>query len=118
MVASASIPVGERLTGNPFYFVARHAVYLFVGSAAAVIVMMIPVAKWQAYSGMLCVLAIGMLLLVLVIGTTVNGATRWIRIGPMTLQVAEFVQTVLCHFHGELLRPALRRTASQLERFY
>ncbi|MCL4410729.1 MAG: cell division protein FtsW [Gammaproteobacteria bacterium] len=103
MVASASIPVGERLTGNPFYFVARHAVYLFVGSAAAVIVMMIPVAKWQAYSGMLCVLAIGMLLLVLVIGTTVNGATRWIRIGPMTLQVAEFAKLFFVIFMASYL---------------
>ena len=92
MVASASLPIAERLTGNPFYFLIRHAIYIVLGVSLAVIVAMIPVAKWQQISGTLCLLAIAMLIAVLAGGHTVNGATRWLKVGPFTLQVAEFAK--------------------------
>lgn len=103
MVASASIPVAERLTGNPLYFVVRHGIYLAVGTLAAIVVMTIPVAKWQEYSAPLCVIAITMLIAVIFIGSTVNGATRWIRIGPFTLQVAEFAKLFFVIFLASYL---------------
>lgn len=103
MVASASIPVAERLTGNPLYFVIRHGIYLGVGILAAIVVMTIPVAKWQEYSAPLCVIAIAMLVAVIFIGSTVNGATRWIRIGPFTLQVAEFAKLFFVIFLASYL---------------
>ncbi|MCH8501284.1 MAG: cell division protein FtsW [Aliidiomarina sp.] len=103
MVASASIPVAERLTGNPFYFVIRHGVYLGVGTLAAIVVMTIPVAKWQEYSAPLCLIAIVMLVAVIFVGSTVNGATRWIRIGPFTLQVAEFAKLFFVIFLASYL---------------
>ncbi|RUO33485.1 cell division protein FtsW [Aliidiomarina sanyensis] len=89
MVASASLPTAERLTGNPFYFLIRHGFYVVVSLLAALLVMMIPVARWQTFSGWLCLLAIFLLFAVLFIGHEVNGAKRWIKFGPMTLQVAE-----------------------------
>lgn len=89
MVASASLPVAERLTGNPFHFVIRHVFYIVISLFAAIFVMMIPVARWQVLSGWLCLLAIFLLIAVLFIGHEVNGAKRWIRLGPLTLQVAE-----------------------------
>lgn len=92
MVASASLPVGERLTGNPFHFVIRHCIYLVLGTCAAIIVTMVPVAKWQQFSGTLCLLAILLLVVVLFAGHTVNGATRWLKVGPLTLQVAELAK--------------------------
>ncbi|TRW50409.1 cell division protein FtsW [Aliidiomarina halalkaliphila] len=92
MVASASLPTAERLTGNPFYFVTRHSFYMVLGTLGALLVLMIPVARWQTVSGWLCLLAIGMLAVVLVVGHTVNGATRWLKLGPFTLQVAEFAK--------------------------
>ncbi|WP_194756274.1 cell division protein FtsW [Aliidiomarina indica] len=92
MVASASLPTAERLTGNPFYFVTRHGFYMVLGTLGALLVLMIPVARWQTVSGWLCLLAIAMLAVVLVVGHTVNGATRWLKLGPFTLQVAEFAK--------------------------
>ncbi|WP_198676541.1 cell division protein FtsW [Aliidiomarina soli] len=92
MVSSASMPVGERLTGNPFYFVIRHGLYLAFSMVVAMAVLTQPMSRWEAINGWLCLAAIVMLVAVLFVGHTVNAATRWIRIGPMTLQVAEFAK--------------------------
>lgn len=92
MVASASMPVAERLTGNPFYFVARHSFYILLSLVGMTTVMLLPTQFIDRFNGILCVIALALLLAVLLIGHEVNGATRWIRIGPMTLQVAEFAK--------------------------
>ncbi|MGX5913188.1 cell division protein FtsW [Aliidiomarina sp. Khilg15.8] len=92
MVTSASMPVGERLMDNPFHYVIRHAIYIALSGATALVVLSLPLSRWESYNGWLCLAAIVMLIAVLLIGHSVNGATRWIRIGPITLQVAEFAK--------------------------
>jgi cell division protein FtsW len=92
MVTSASMPVGERLMDNPFHYVIRHSIYITLSVATALVVLSLPLSRWESYNGWLCLAAIVMLIAVLLIGHTVNGATRWIRIGPVTLQVAEFAK--------------------------
>lgn len=92
MVTSASMPVAERLTGNPFYFAIRHSLYMVFSAVIALLVLTQPMQRWETYHGRLCLAAIIMLAAVLLVGHTVNAATRWIRIGPITLQVAEFAK--------------------------
>ena len=41
------------------------------------------------------VIAIGSLLFLLIIGKTINGAAGWIRLGPISIQPAEFVKFYL-----------------------
>lgn len=92
MVASASMPVAERLVGNPFYFVTRHGIYLCISLIIGAGLLMVPTAVLDRSNFMLCLLAIILLFAVLVIGHQVNGATRWIKIGPVTIQAAEFAK--------------------------
>lgn len=92
MVASSSMPVAERLTGNPFHFVYRHGFYLLVSGFMATVTLLVPTAVWDKHNLFLCLVAIVMLMAVLVVGHTVNGATRWLKIGPLTLQAAEFAK--------------------------
>lgn len=92
MVTSASMPVGERLMDNPFHYVIRHSIYIVLSVIAALVVLSVPLSRWESYNGWLCLAAIVMLVAVLLVGHSVNGATRWIRIGPITLQVAEFAK--------------------------
>lgn len=89
MVSSASFPAAERLTGNPFHFVLRHGLYVLLGLSLLFTVMQIPISWWHNGSGVLLLISLGMLAMVLVIGHEVNGAKRWIKFGPLTLQVAE-----------------------------
>lgn len=89
MVTSASVPVAERLFGNPLHFTIRHLVYLGLGGALAIAVMNIPVHWWHQSNLLLLVLAVAALLAVLLFGRTVNGATRWLALGPINIQAAE-----------------------------
>ncbi|RUO66062.1 cell division-specific peptidoglycan biosynthesis regulator FtsW [Pseudidiomarina planktonica] len=96
MVSSASFPVADRLTGQPFYFIFRHAAYLLLTMAVIAVAVQIPMQFWQDRSAMLLLGAIALLVAVLLIGHTVNGAKRWIKVGPITIQAAEIAK--LCFF--------------------
>jgi cell division protein FtsW len=89
MISSSSMPVAERLIGNQYHFIVRHAIYICLGLIAAIVTLQLPMDKWQKYNGLLLGLSIALLVIVLIIGKTVNGATRWIVIGPITIQAAE-----------------------------
>ncbi len=89
MVMSSSMPVAERLFNNPFHFFFRHAVYIVLSIGICACVLQIPMSRWNQHSSHLLILAITLLVVVLVVGRTVNGSTRWIVIGPITIQAAE-----------------------------
>ncbi|WP_333607252.1 cell division protein FtsW [Arsukibacterium sp.] len=89
MVTSASVPIAERLYGNPMHFAFRHLVYLMLGLIAAIVVLQLPVSWWHNNNMMLLLLALALLVAVLVFGRNINGSTRWIPLGPINLQAAE-----------------------------
>lgn len=89
MVASSSMPVAERLFNNPFHFVFRHIIYIGISVVLAAFTLQIPMSKWQQYSSSLLILGIVLLVIVLIVGRTVNGSQRWIVVGPITIQAAE-----------------------------
>jgi len=91
MVGSASVAVADRLTGEPMYFFYRQAVYALIGLVMGFAVLHIPLKVWQANT--FTMLGAGLFLLVLVlipgIGHAVNGAQRWIDLGPVSMQASE-----------------------------
>lgn len=105
MVTSASIPIGEKLHGNPFHFAIRHLIYLFLAAGLLLVTLQIPMRIWQLANGWLLLAAIVLLVAVLFIGKTVNGSTRWIAIGPINIQAAEPAKLFLfCYLAGYLVR--------------
>ncbi len=105
MVASSSMPVAERLFNNPFHFVVRHMIYICLSIGIAALTLQIPMSRWHQYSGKLLLLAIALLIIVLLIGRTVNGSTRWIVLGPITVQAAEPAKLFFfCYLSAYLVR--------------
>lgn len=105
MVMSTSMPEAQTLTGNPFYFMTRHVGYLVGCLAIAAFVLRVEMLTWQRWSPMLLLVVGLMLLAVLVVGTTVNGATRWLSIGPIRIQVAEVAKFAFAiYMAGYLVR--------------
>ena len=105
MVTSASVPIATRLTEMPFYFALRHAFFLFCSLVLASFVLMIPLEKWRQYSVPMLILSIVLLVVVLGIGRSVNGASRWIPLGIFNLQPAEVAKLSLFLFlSGYLVR--------------
>lgn len=105
MVASASLPEGIALGNDPFMFVKKHVIFLIVSLCAAICVLNVPIAFFERNSVRFLFVAIALLVLVLVIGRTVNGSTRWISFGPLNMQPAEFAKFALfTYFSGYLVR--------------
>ncbi|CAM5179926.1 putative peptidoglycan glycosyltransferase FtsW OS=Castellaniella defragrans OX=75697 GN=ftsW PE=3 SV=1 [Castellaniella defragrans] len=100
MVYSASIGLadGPRYESyGRFYFVGRHAVFILVGLVAALVTASVPMKVWQKVALPLFAVALLMLMVVLVpgIGREVNGARRWIPLGPLNFQPSEFMKVVV-----------------------
>jgi cell division protein FtsW len=115
MVTSASMPIAYRETGQPFYFLMRQGAFVLIGLFAARVIFQIPLARWRQASPLLLMTAMGLLVLVLIpgIGTEVNGSLRWIRIGPINVQVSEIAKLLTLIYvadylkrHGEELQTA------------
>lgn len=105
IVTSASMPVGARLFDNPFYFAIRHGIYILLAISAALVVMQIPMRWWRMTNVWLLLLAILLLIAVLIIGRSVNGSTRWLVLGPITIQAAEPAKLFFfCYLAGYLVR--------------
>lgn len=97
MVASASIGISERDTGDAFHYFKRQLVYVGLGLVAGCIGLAIPTRIWDERSTWLLIGAFALLVLVLVpgIGYVVNGSRRWIRLGFMNFQVSEAARVML-----------------------
>ncbi|GAK83844.1 cell division protein FtsW [Vibrio ponticus] len=105
MVTSASFPISYRLTGQPFHFMFRHAVFLLLAISTAAVILQIPMKHWLKYSSVLLGIAVFLLIVVLVGGKSVNGASRWIPLGLFNLQPAEVAKLSLFIFMaGYLVR--------------
>lgn len=97
MVYSSSIAIaeGSRFTGNqPHYFLMRHAVFLAIGVAAGLVAFQIPMTQWQRLAPALFVSGVVLLIVVLIpgLGREVNGAQRWLSLGPVNLQPSELMK--------------------------
>lgn len=105
MVTSASMPIGQRLADDPFLFAKRDAIYLGLAFGLSLVTLRVPMAVWQKYSNVLLLLSVIMLLVVLVVGSSVNGASRWISLGPLRIQPAEFSKlSLFCYLASYLVR--------------
>lgn len=109
MVASASMSIAANCCDDPFYYVTRHGFALGLALTAAVLAYSVPVEWWERGGVWLFLLGLLSLVLVLVpgVGREVNGATRWIPLGPLNLQPSELVKLfAVIYVSGYLVRHA------------
>ena len=107
ILASASISISDSTVGDPFYYVERQFVAALIGAAAGFLCLFIPFRVWLALGPLLLLLALLLLTVVLIpgVGHTVNGSTRWLRLGAMNLQVSEPAKLcLLLYIAGYLVR--------------
>ncbi|CAK0775863.1 putative peptidoglycan glycosyltransferase FtsW [Gammaproteobacteria bacterium] len=94
MVGSASIGIATDHSGNPFYFLIRQGIYVGLGLALAWQALRLPLRFWEQSGPYLLLFSMVLLVLVLVpgLGRNVNGSSRWLGVGPLTLQPSELVK--------------------------
>jgi cell division protein FtsW len=113
MVYSASIAMAEAsaYTGyRPWYFLARHALFVAAGLAAGVIAFQVPVKVWQALAPYLFMFGGALLAAVLIpgVGRSINGSRRWLSLGLVNLQPSELMKLFVVLYASSY---AVRRAA-------
>ena len=97
MVGSSSIAIAEGQGVDSWHYLARHLVFIAIGISLALLLRVIPIAFLERISRPMLAVSILFMLLVLVpgLGHTVNGRTRWIRLGFVNFQVLEAVKLMV-----------------------
>ena len=97
--ASVALPDSPRYKNlAPTHFLVRQALYIGLGLVCALIVAQIPVSTWERWAPWLMVGALLLLALVLVVGPKINGARRWLPLGPINFQPSELAKLAMCMY--------------------
>ena len=118
MVYSASSARAALAADDPAYYLKRQAVYALAGVVALALLSRMDYRRLRFAVAPLLLGSFALLVAVLVLGTPVNGARRWLSLGPATLQPSELAKLALVLWLaaylarrpapqslGELLRP-------------
>lgn len=102
MVTSASMSISEA---NPLFYTQREFIQLGIALSIMLLVLYIPILRWQQASIALLLITIGMLVVVLFVGSSIKGASRWIPLGVFNFQPAELSKLALfCYLASYLSR--------------
>jgi len=94
---SASYPIALAETGTGWRYLAIQLLWVFIGLSAFNWIVCQPLSRLVRLSGILYFGLMGLLLLTLMptLGITINGATRWLPIGPFLIQPSELLKPLL-----------------------
>lgn len=97
MVYSASGIKALDALDDPRYFLGWQSLWATLGLVGMIVATRVDYHRYRVLALPLLVVATGLLVAVLVpsVGTTVNGAARWLRAGPVGIQPAEFAKLAL-----------------------
>lgn len=96
MVASSSLHLGVKMTGNVMHYPVRQMLHIVIGLVAAGIVASVPMTLWEKHGSTLFIVGLALLVAVLIpgVGVKVNGSVRWISLGGFRIQVSEIVKFI------------------------
>jgi cell division protein FtsW len=111
---SASAALGGR---DPSYYLKRQGAYALVGLVCLVIASRFSFRGLRKLAPLLVVSSLILCLAVLVLGSSINGARRWLSVGPVAFQPSELAKLALCVWAGlYLARRGAPRTMRELAR--
>jgi cell division protein FtsW len=95
MVYSATSASAALENGDPAYFVKRQALYAVVGLALMFGFTRFRFQRLRSLSPALVISSLALLVAVLVLGAAINGARRWMSLGPIAFQPSEFAKLAI-----------------------
>jgi cell division protein FtsW len=115
MVYSASSAVAIKQFGSDYFFLAKQAIFALIGLLVLVVCRHFPYKYYRHLAYPLLLFSVVFLVTVFVspFGISAGGATRWLRIGPLSFQPSEFARIALVIY----LAYSLEKKADQLKEF-
>jgi cell division protein FtsW len=97
MVYSASIALPDNPKFGRYqhhHFLLRHALFVGLAFVGGLLAFQVPVAAWERWAPWLFVASLLLLVVVLIphVGKGVNGARRWLTLGPLSFQPSELAK--------------------------
>jgi cell division protein FtsW len=117
MVYSATSAPAALGNGNPTGYLERQAAYALIGLVLLVVAARTPYRAWRNLAPGLVLVALALCVAVLAIGTPVNGARRWLTLGPAVFQPSELAKLAIALWAAAYLarRPAPRTLAELMK---
>lgn len=102
MVFDASVYKAHELKSNPYYFLIQHLIWIVAGGISGVILYFIDYKVLRHFALPIFIVSTIFLILVLIAGDTLNGASRWFEIFGIRIQPAEFAKLTTIIFLASL----------------
>src|SRR6185436_5923722 len=115
MVSSASSAVAYNRYGDTFYFLKKQVIWLLIGLPVALACATASLSRLRSWASAVALplLFLPGLALIPGLGLEVNGAARWIRLGPLTIQPVEAAKLALVFYMAD----AISRKGDKMRRF-
>ena len=94
MIGSASSLKSYMTYGENYHFLVRQVFFSIIGIVGALIVIRIPIKRYNKIIKLAVVVIIGLLIYVLIKKDVINGITGWLSIGGFGIQPSEFSKTI------------------------
>jgi len=105
VMTSASIAIAEKNNGSAYFYLNRQLIFLTIGAIAAYITYQFRLSVWQNLGPAILIPILVLLVAVLVVGKEINGSTRWIGVGPLSIQISEITKiSFILYMAGYLVR--------------
>jgi cell division protein FtsW len=105
MVLSAGSISAVEGYGTSFWYFQRQSIYAVAGGLALAVAWRLPYSIWQKLAVPMVVAVVPLMVIALhpSSGTAFYGASRWIDLGPVTLQPSEFMKLAMVAFTATVL---------------
>lgn len=105
MIYSTSSYSASMKNGDAAFYLKRQAMATVIGLFAMIVVANIPYHFWERFATIAYIGSAALIPMVLVPGLrySANGATRWIKVGPLTVQPAEVAKLGMIIFLASLV---------------
>jgi len=92
ILGSASWWVANREMGVGAYYIKRQIIWLMASWSIFYLAININLKKWLKFSGPCLLIGMALVASTSFVGSTVNGSTRWLIIGPLQVQPSELIK--------------------------
>ncbi len=89
MVYNASFVMAQKQYGDPFFFLKRQTISLGIALVLFAAAARVSMDRLREKTAVMAVTIFALLVAVLLVGNEVNGASRWLRLGPIQAQPSE-----------------------------
>lgn len=117
LISSASVQEAYTATGDQYFYLKRQVAFCVVGVGWGLIMTTIPSATWFNLAWYLLAFVGVLLILVLIVGREINDAKRWLDLGSVNLQPAEFLKLFWILFFSRYTCRQIEKVRYQIKGF-